>query len=148
MRFQVPQFIEIEDKIFGPLSFRQFVYIIGGAGISYLIYRLLPLYLAIIFIAPVAGLALALAFYQFNNKPFVHTLEAAFIFLTKNKLYLWKKEAPKELKKSPTTSTGHVSPNDGSPYNPITVPRLSESRLKDMSWGLEVKQDLTDNNEK
>lgn len=144
MRFQVPQFIEIEDKIFGPLSFRQFVYIIGGAGISYLIYRLLPLYLAIIFIAPVAGLALALAFYQFNNKPFVHTLEAAFIFLTKNKLYLWRKEAPKESKASPSTS--QVTPSDD-PYNPITVPRLSESRLKDMSWGLEVKQDLADNNE-
>lgn len=141
MRFQVPQFIEIEDKIFGPLSFKQFVYVIGGVGISYLLYRLLPFFVAILLIAPVLGLALALAFYQFNNKPFIHTLEAAFKFLTKNKLYLWKKSDPKESKATEGVS---LSSETDSPYNPITVPRLSESRLKDMSWGLEVKQDILD----
>lgn len=141
MRFQVPQFIEIEDKIFGPLSFKQFVYVIGGVGISYLLYRLLPFFVAILLIAPVLGLALALAFYQFNNKPFIHTLEAAFKFLTKNKLYLWKKSGPKESKATEGVS---LSSETDSPYNPITVPRLSESRLKDMSWGLEVKQDILD----
>lgn len=144
MRFQVPQFIEIEDKIFGPLSFRQFVYVIGGAGISYVIYRMFPLFIAIFLIAPVAGLALALAFYQFNNKPFIHTLEAAFVFLTKNKLYLWKQRDPKEKKADTAPKTTEVT--DGA-YNPITVPRLSESRLKDMSWGLEVKENLLDDQE-
>ena len=32
MRFQVPQFIEIESKIFGPLTFKQFIYLAGGGG--------------------------------------------------------------------------------------------------------------------
>ena len=27
MQYQVPQFIEVEDKIFGPLTFKQFLYI-------------------------------------------------------------------------------------------------------------------------
>lgn len=136
MRFQVPQFIEVEDKIFGPLSFRQFVYVIGGIGISYLIYRIFPLLIAIIIITPVAGLSLALAFYQFNNKPFIHTLEAAFIFLTKAKLYLWQKQEPKKEEGSA------VEKNDiEGAYRALNVPRLSESRLKDMAWGLEVKSD-------
>ena len=34
MRFEVPQFVDIEDKIFGPLTFKQFIYIAGGAGVS------------------------------------------------------------------------------------------------------------------
>lgn len=144
MRFQVPQFIEIEDKIFGPLSFKQFVYIVGGAGISYLIFRLFPFFIAILLIAPVAGLALALAFYQFNNKPFIYTLEAAFIFLTKNKLYLWKKSEPKKTKAEERAKSTEQAADA---YNPITVPRLSESRLKDISWGLEVRQDLLDKQE-
>jgi len=140
MRFQVPQFIEIEDKIFGPLSFKQFVYVIGGAGISYIFYRILPLFIAIFFIAPILGLALALAFYKINNKPFVHTLEAAFHFFTNNKLYLWQKREPTQ-KTMAKTLKEHAAVENA--YNPITVPRLSESKLKDISWNLEVESDVT-----
>ena len=32
MRFEVPQFIDIEDKIIGPLTWRQFIYLGGGVG--------------------------------------------------------------------------------------------------------------------
>lgn len=136
MRFQVPQFIEVEDKIFGPFSFKQFVYLIGGAGISYVLYRVFPLFIALLFILPILGLAGALAFYQMNGKPFIHTLEAAFHFLKKNKLYLWQKSAPSKAAPKPTSD----KVTKGA-YNPITVPRLSESRLKDMSWSLEVVED-------
>ncbi|TSC80302.1 MAG: hypothetical protein G01um101429_152 [Parcubacteria group bacterium Gr01-1014_29] len=31
-QFQVPQFIEVEDKIFGPLTTKQFFYLLGGGG--------------------------------------------------------------------------------------------------------------------
>ncbi len=33
MRFEVPQFIDVEDKIFGPFTFKQFLYLAGGAGL-------------------------------------------------------------------------------------------------------------------
>jgi len=137
MRFQVPQFIEIEDKIFGPFSFKQFVYLVGGVGIAYVLYRLLPLYIAILFMVPILGLAGALAFYQVNGKPFIHTLEAAFHYLNKKKLYLWQKSKPKNATESKTKKALAEHP-----YNPITVPRLSESRLKDMSWSLEVERGI------
>jgi len=32
MRFEVPQFIEVEDKIFGPFTWKQFIYLMGGEG--------------------------------------------------------------------------------------------------------------------
>jgi len=35
MRFEVPQFIDVEDKLFGPLTFTQFVYLAGSGGISF-----------------------------------------------------------------------------------------------------------------
>jgi len=100
MRFQVPQFIDIEDKIFGPLTFKQFVYIIGGAAISFIIYRVLPLYLALIFIAPLMGFSIALAFLKVNNRPFVFILEAAIRHSFKKKLYTWKKRNREKLKRS------------------------------------------------
>ena len=45
MQFQVPQFIEIEDKIFGPLTFKQFIYLAGGGGLCFLLYTILPFFL-------------------------------------------------------------------------------------------------------
>lgn len=143
MRFQVPQFIEIEDKIFGPLSFKQFVYVVGGVGISYVLYRALPLLAAAPLIALVLGLALALAFYKINNKPFVYILEAAFHYYTKDKLYLWQKRKPKQTAAAKSLKEHEEIEN---PYNPITVPRLSESKLKDISWNLEVEEKITTKN--
>ena len=83
MDFKVPQFIEIEDKIFGPFSFKQFLYLAGGAGIIYLLYKALPFILALIPILIVGGLSLALTFYRINDKPFIFILEAYFKYLLK-----------------------------------------------------------------
>ena len=110
MRFEVPQFIDIEDKIFGPLTFKQFIYVAGGGGLCYGVYRLLPLYFAIPLILAIALLAWALAFYKINNQPFIKIGQAFVVFLTKNKLYVWQKgttkphpveEAPKPVVEAP-----------------------------------------------
>lgn len=92
MRFQVPQFIEIEDKIFGPLTFKQFVYVAGGGGIIALLFFFLPNFLAIILAIPIAVFTGALAFYKINNRPFIIMVEAAIKLFFKNKLYVWKKK--------------------------------------------------------
>ena len=71
MRFQVPQFIDIEDKIFGPLTFKQFVYLAGAGGLGFLIFKSLPLLIALPLILGVLGLGVSLAFVKINNKTFI-----------------------------------------------------------------------------
>lgn len=94
MRFEVPQFIEIEDKIFGPFTWRQFVYIAGGGGFGVMLYLLnLPFIILVLLGAPVIGLAAALAFYPVNNRPFSIFLESVVSYVTAKKLYLWKKRS-------------------------------------------------------
>ena len=75
MQFKVPQFIDVEDKIFGPFTFRQFLYLAGGAGICFLLYKTLPLVVAIIIMLPVIALSLALTFYRVNEKPYFRNIE-------------------------------------------------------------------------
>lgn len=128
MQFRVPQFIDVEDKIFGPFTFKQFIYLAGGAGMCYILLRLLPTFIAILFIAPVAGLALALAFYRVNNKPFIEIIEAWFNYVRRGKLYLWKKE----VRKGPSEK---ITPKSEAP---TYVPHLSGSKLNDISWSLDV----------
>jgi len=93
MRFEVPQFIEIEDKIFGPLTWRQFVYLGGGIGAAVVMFLVLPTILAIILGIPLALLAGALAFYPINNRPFSYFLEAVYNYFVNEKLYLWRRKA-------------------------------------------------------
>jgi len=93
MRFEVPQFIEIEDKIFGPFTWRQFVYLGGGIGAAVVMFLVLPTILAIILGIPLALLAGALAFYPINNRPFSYFLEAVYNYFVNEKLYLWRRKA-------------------------------------------------------
>src|SRR3989344_5636802 len=137
MDFKVPQFIEIEDKIFGPFSFKQFLYLAGGAGIIYLLYKALPFILALIPILIVGGLSLALTFYRINDKPFIFILEAYFKYLLKDKLYIWKKDkqaSAKNIPKDNPIDETELLKENVTNY----MPKLSESKLKDISWSLDI----------
>ncbi len=92
MRFEVPQFIEIEDKIFGPLTWRQFLYLGGGLGMAIVLFLRLPFLIFVFTGVPLALLAGALAFYPVNNRPFSFFLEAIVNYFSQKRLYLWRKE--------------------------------------------------------
>ena len=62
MQYQVPQFIELEDKIVGPLTIKQFGYIAGAGAICFIFFFTLRFGFALFLSAPVGSLALALAF--------------------------------------------------------------------------------------
>lgn len=129
-QYQVPQFIEVEDKIFGPLTLKQFVYLAGGGGLCLLMFTLLPLYVTIILGIPVMTLSAGLAFFQVNGRPLIHAMEHAFGFMFGNKLYLWQQ---RDAKKSPQAATVAAKPAN------LPVPKLSESKLRDLSWSLNIK---------
>ena len=135
MRFQVPQFIEVEDKIFGPLTFKQFIYTGGGVGVCVILFILLPKFLAILLSLPILLFGAGLAFYKVNGKPFVAVVEAFVKYILTNKLYIWKKEPTT----NPSTSSGQAT-KTGKPIEQVYVPKLSESRLKDLTWSLDVKE--------
>lgn len=116
MRFEVPQFIEIEDKIFGPLTWRQFLYLGGGLGMAVVIFLMLPLIIFLIFGIPLALLAGALAFYPVNSRPFSYFLESVLNYITKDKLYLWRKR--EETTYKVTDDTPHT--NNQSPTHTRT----------------------------
>ncbi len=133
MRFQVPQFIEVEDKIIGPLTIKQFIYIAGGAGMCFVIVRFLPLFIGILVALPIGAFALALAFYHPNERQtFILFVENAFRYFIGNKLYIWKKQEKKPVAK---TAEERESTND---LDNLYVPRLADSKLKDMTWNLDI----------
>ncbi len=98
MRFEVPQFIEIEDKIVGPLTWKQFVYLAGATGLIIALFLSDLNFLVFILIAlPVGALAGALAFHRINNRPFSIFLESVVKFFTHTRLYLWRREVEQTI---------------------------------------------------
>lgn len=92
MRFTVPQFIEIEDKIFGPLTWKQFLYVGGGFGLATVLFLTTSFAVFVIIGVPLAMLAGALAFYPVNNRPFSIFLENAFNYFLSQRDYFWRRE--------------------------------------------------------
>jgi len=134
MQFKVPQFLDIEDKIFGPFTFKEFVYLAGGAGLCFILYKMLGLILGAIPILAVAGLAIALARYRPNNKPFINMIEAGFTYLIQSKLYIWKRQKKDQGKTNREGQKGVVSEKS---MNRDTV-RLGGNKLRDLAWSLDV----------
>jgi len=132
MQFKVPQFIDIEDKLFGPFTFHQFAYLVGGAGLVFIIYKLLPLWIGIFLIIPVATLSVLLVFYKINEKPFIFYLQAGINYFVSSKLYLWKQRLVKPDNKGKEEEASTL------PLVSI-VPMTSANKLKDLSWSLDVQ---------
>lgn len=131
MQFKVPQFLDIEDKIFGPFTFSEFVYLAGGGGICYVLYKALGFWIGIIPMLAVAGFALALTFYKPNNKPFVNMLESGFRYLFQEKLYIWKRNMLKKqvIKEKVKNQEEKIV---------MSKTKLGGNKLRDLAWSLDV----------
>jgi hypothetical protein len=135
MRYQVPQFIEVEDKIFGPLTLRQFIYLAGGAGLGFIIYKSFPAIVSIPIAIAIIAFAIALAFYRPDgHRPFIVIVEKALYFIFNPKLYVWKKVEKKPVANE--TKSEEIKAGD------LFVPRLSESKLRDLTWSLDIHENL------
>ena len=92
MRFIVPQFIERESKLIGPLTFRQFLYV-GSAGfICFIIYFSFPFNVFLLSCFVFGGIALAFAFLEINGAPFATFLWNFFKYSLSPKTYFWGKK--------------------------------------------------------
>ena len=136
MRFQVPQFVDVEDKIFGPFTLKQFIYLGGGAGVVIALFTTIPKIFAFFLSIPIVLLSLALTFFKLNNQSFILILESFFKYTTNKKLYIWKKDEA-QVRKTAGEATNVE----------MYVPKLSQSKLKDLSWSLDVKNTGTQQEE-
>lgn len=96
MQALVPTDVDVEDKLLGPFTLKQSIYLlIGGMAITiiYFIFGKGNLTLFMILAAPVVVLTGAFVFYKFNEQPFEKFIFILANFYTKPRQRFWKKEA-------------------------------------------------------
>ncbi|HAI73956.1 MAG TPA: hypothetical protein DCS28_03790 [Candidatus Moranbacteria bacterium] len=105
MLFNVPQFIDIEDKIVGPLTAKQMGWLAMGGVIALVCYSLLDqsaFWISVIIIAVIFG---ALAFYRPYNQPLIKFILSSISFATRPKMYIWRRISEKTSRSSAKKQT-------------------------------------------
>jgi hypothetical protein len=96
MQYKVPQNIDIEDKIVGPFTMKQFLYMMVGGFILYGWWNFSntfsspdPLVIFMVVGLPVGLLTISLAMVKINDRPFEYFLLNMFRFLVTPKQRKW-----------------------------------------------------------
>jgi len=90
-RYLVPQYIEMADKIVGPLTLAQFLYVLAGGILCYFFWAFFDKILAWPLSIIVGSFFLAMAFLKINDQPFPKMLVAGILYLLKPRERIWKK---------------------------------------------------------
>jgi hypothetical protein len=132
-QFQVPQFITIEDKVIGPLTTKQAVYLGVGGVLIFFSCAAFTRFLCISTAVPIGTIAAALAFFKVNGQSFAVVLKNAFLYALHPRRYIWRKQTAPQAKKESKKEKSGVLVKE--------IPKISESRLSDLAWSLDIKHD-------
>jgi len=92
MQYQVPQFIDTEDKIAGPFTIRQFIYLsITGLAVFFL-YFVLQTFIWLILAVAILAVGISFSFVKINGQKLSLIARVAFQFYWQPQLYLWQPE--------------------------------------------------------
>jgi len=129
MKFVVPQFIDVEDKVLGPLSVRQFVIILVGAGFIFILFKIMTFILAVLSAVFVMAFVFVFAFIKINGRGFHYFLLSLLETFRSPQLKVWRKDVERYAVKSevkPKTTTKKYQPKT---KQPLTSTRLTELTL-------------------
>lgn len=90
-QFTVPQFIDVEDKIIGPLSVRQFIIMLVDFGLVFAAYKLFDFSLFLFSSIIIVVVGFVFAFIKINGAPFHYFLLNLLQTLKRNRLRVWNK---------------------------------------------------------
>lgn len=110
MLFNVPQFINIEDKVVGPLTAKQLGWLAIAGVILFFLFNFLDTSAFIIALVIVGTIFGALAFYRPYNQPLINFIGSSISFVIRPRLYVWKRlgENGKKIKKTAVKSISTI----------------------------------------
>lgn len=131
MKFTVPQFIDVEDKIIGPITTRQFVILMVTALLMFIAYKLFDFALFIFVAVAEFALGGTIAFFRVNGQPFHYFLLNLLQTSRRPQLRAWDKTyTDAELKAIIS------APPPPPPPTRVRKERVASSRLSELTLTL------------
>ena len=131
-QFTVPQFIDVENKIIGPITVRQFVIFLGAAIIIALAYRLFDFSLFVTVAVLILVVSVTFAFVKINAQPFHLFVLSLFQTVRRPKTRVWNNRL------TPLDDIIAVAPiSTASPA--VTTKIFKKSRLAELALIVDTK---------
>lgn len=125
-QFTVPQFIDVEDKIIGPITTRQFLIIIVGCMVIAVLYKILDFTAFLTFSILIFIICGSLAFFKINGMA-MHFFVLNFLqTLKKTRKRIWNHSKKKEIKDDDDMLKIDIAPS-------VPIKEFSGSRLTELS---------------
>ena len=137
MRFQVPQNVQREDQILGPLTFKQLIIAAAGLGIGWVIWTTLDPTVGTPLIVILVGLTICNLFVRINEMPFYQYVAEVALFLLKPRVRAWQKGTG-EISAFEYVSLAHNRAQMGKKSSPTHKAKQTRS-LREMSAMLDTK---------
>lgn len=136
MRFQVPQFVDIVDKVIGPLTLKQFLIYL------FTVLALVPIYLTVslsafvVIAMPVMGLAAMFAHFRLHSKSLFQVVMNAVNYLIRGQLFIWRRTGMEQPMPVTLAEAGVLEEGEESRLGALARALATEGKL--------VKVDLED----
>lgn len=143
-QFTVPQFIDVEAKIIGPITARQFIIILSGVIVGAISYKLFDFSLfitVVIFSFIMIGL---FGFAKINGRPFYLFILNLIQTMKKKKLRVWNNASDMNKYKDEKESIKVEIKNLEQPVRRYTASRLTELSLIVDTGGSYKGEDITE----
>ena len=128
-QFVVPQFIDVEDKIIGPITVRQFIILLAGGGLSFVAYKLSDFVLFLIEVVIIMLFTFVIAFIKINGRPIHYFILNIFQTLKRPRARVWRRLYSRaELKDFMKTAAPSLPPQIKT-RNKVRASRLAELSL-------------------
>ncbi|MBI2636768.1 MAG: PrgI family protein [Parcubacteria group bacterium] len=108
-QFVVPQFIDVEDKIIGPITTRQFIMGVVATLAVFLSYKLSDTALFVLEAILIVGAYVLVAFVKINGQPFYQFLLSVIRSLVRPMLRVWSKAGSRRERVSPRAEPPHAA---------------------------------------
>ncbi len=139
MQYPLPQFIEREARIIGSLHFKQILFLAGTAGAAWLLWSILPSFLAWIIVPLIILAGASLAFLKPDGRPLADVLSYAFSYLFSPRRYLWEKEKIQTDFPIITSNSKQGKDTLPSQEDPDLIELAPRSRLEKLKSRIETK---------
>lgn len=134
MQYPVPQFIDVEDTVVGPLTVKQTVILAIAGMIIFISINTFLTIIALMIALPTLIAALAMAFYRPNGRPLYVLVFNYLTYVFRPKLYIWHRN-PQGILIKRSIRKEIVKDN-------VSVERkiISRNRLRELAWMLDTQQ--------
>lgn len=134
MMFSVPQFIDVEDKVAGPLTWKQLFWMIAMGAVILLEFSIFETGPFFAIAVVTALIFVAFAFYRPNGIPLVEFVFHGVFFIFRPKLSFWERTASHSLGETPAAGKSEEATTAGSDR------RISEQKLRELAAVLDRRR--------